>query len=84
MSRSQSNECGRRTLRYVEHSKYNGRTLIHTQGIRLFTEDRFENPHERLRELILEVVPGVNRNVVLEHVNWVFRLFIGSCTCGDE
>ena len=38
----------------------------------LLAQDRLEDAAERLRELVVEVVLGVDGQVVLEHVDWVF------------
>lgn len=47
-----------------------------TERAGAFTHDRLEDTHERLGELVLEVVLGVDRDVVLENVERIFGLFI--------
>lgn len=49
-----------------------------TEGLGLVTQDRLKDTHKRLRELVLEVVLRVDRNVVLEHVERVLGLLV--CT----
>lgn len=58
-----------------------------TERAGAFTHDRLEDTHERLRQLILEVVLGVDRDVVLEDVERVFRLFVRAsvlCSLDDD
>lgn len=46
-------------------------------GPLLVTEDGLEYPDQRLLDLVLNVVSGVNRQVVLQSIDWVFGLLVG-------
>lgn len=48
----------------------------------LFAKNRLEDAHERLGELVLEVVLGVDRDVVLEHVKRILGLLVRSGVFG--
>lgn len=60
------------------------RVLSGQQRVGLVAQDRLEDSHQRLRQLVLEVVLCVDRNVVLEDVDWVLRLFVRGGACGGE
>jgi hypothetical protein len=51
-----------------------------TQRVCFIAKNRFENSHQGLGELVLEVVLGIDRNIILEYIKWIFRLLIGSGT----
>jgi hypothetical protein len=75
-----SGDCNeKKEVRSVTASRKKGRKgKKRTQRARALSHDRLEDTHERLRELVLEVVLRVDRNVLLENVERVFRLLVGA------
>ena len=51
-----------------------------TKRIGLVSEDGLEDTHKWIRELVFKVILRVDRDVVLEHVYWVFGFLVRSRT----
>lgn len=47
-----------------------------TQRRRLLSKDGLEDPHQRIRQLVLQIILRIDRDIVLQHVDRVFRLLV--------
>ena len=47
-----------------------------TQCVCSYAKDRLEDTHEWIRQLILEVIFGINRDVVLQNEDGVLRFLV--------
>ena len=74
--RSESFACGLQRLR--RQPRTNGMQGSRTKTVCFFAQDGLEDPHQWLRQLIVQIIPGVNRNVMLQDVKGVFGLFVRS------
>jgi hypothetical protein len=48
-----------------------------TESADFLAHDGFENPFQRFRKLIIEVILRVNRDVMLQNIEWIFRFLVG-------
>ena len=53
-----------------------------TKRVGLFAEDGLEDAHERLGELIFQVILGVDRDIILEDVERVFGFLVRAGVLG--
>jgi hypothetical protein len=52
--------------------------VMPTESADFLAHDGFENPFQRFRKLIIEVILRVNWDVMLQNIEWVFRFLVGS------
>eukprot|EP00126_Sphaerothecum_destruens_P006173 Sdes_comp19247_c1_seq1m10198 len=58
------------------------RMLPIQQGFRIVLQNGLENSHQRIAQLILQIIFRINRYVILHHINRILRLFIRSTPLG--